>query len=331
MATISIIIPTYNAENFLPQAINSVVEQTYQDIEIIVVDDGSTDNTKRIIEPFMDKIYYIYKDNGGPASARNVGIKSSKGEYIAFLDADDIWLPQKLELQINLFQQCQEIDWIHTNLVLIDESGNVIGIRKLTEILSGSIFKILFMENWVLTSSVMMKRECLKIIGNFDETLSVNQDYDLWLRLSHYYKCGYLEQPLVKYRIHHAQNTKKIERLFFYEKAVIEKTIQNFPEIAGKSKLRYGKLYFKWGCRYFEISELQEARKKFKTALSYQHLNPKYIIYYLSCLFNLPQIIWGIRWIKKRIENLLSNYSPFTIHNSPFTIFPLNFLNNGEW
>ncbi|MEW6620095.1 MAG: glycosyltransferase, partial [bacterium] len=298
MATISIIIPTYNAENFLPQAINSVVEQTYQDIEIIVVDDGSTDNTKRIIEPFMDKIYYIYKDNGGSASARNVGIKSAKGEYIAFLDADDIWLPQKLELQINLFRQCQEIDWIHTNLMLIDESGNIIGVRRVSDTLSGNIFKTLFMENWVLTSSVMVKKDCFKMIGMFDEALSRTEDYDFWLRLAHHYKCGYLEQPLVKYRIHPTQKIKKIDRLFFDEKAIIEKTIQNFPEIAGKSKLRYGKLYFTWGRRYFEIGELQNAKKKFKIALTYQPLNPKYIIYYLSCLFNLPQLIWGIRWIK---------------------------------
>ncbi len=166
------------------------------------------------------------------------------------MDADNIWLPQKLELQINLFRQNQEIDWIHTNLMLIDESGIVKGVRKLSsafDISTGDIFNTLFMEYWTLTSSIIVKRHCFDTVGIFDESLRANQDYDLWLRIAHHYKIGYIDQPLVQYRIHQAQNTKKIDLLCSCEKIVIEKTIQKFPELATQSKLlnlRFGKLFY---------------------------------------------------------------------------------------
>jgi glycosyltransferase involved in cell wall biosynthesis len=306
MANVSVIIPTYNSAKFILESLNSAIQQTYKDIEIIVVDDGSTDNTKQVLAPFMDKICYIYKDNGGAASARNTGIKHATGKYIAFLDADDIWLPEKLELQMKLFSQNKDIDWIHTNLILIDESGIEQGIRKLPpDFATKDIFYTLFMEYWTLTSSIIIKRGCLDIVGEFDESLPVNQDYDLWLRMAHHYKIGYIDQPLTKYRIHQAQNTKKIDLLCYCEKKVIEKAIRNFPQLANQSKLlniRFGKLFFDWGHRHFDLNNLQMANEKFKIALNYQPLNIKYLIYYLSTLFNLPQIIRAIRRIKQYIR-----------------------------
>ena len=97
---VSVVIPTYNSSQFIVETLESVFAQTYKDYEIIVVDDGSTDNTKEVLQPYTSRIKYIYKENGGPASARNVGIKSAQGEYIAFLDSDDRWLPEKLEKHI---------------------------------------------------------------------------------------------------------------------------------------------------------------------------------------------------------------------------------------
>ena len=102
---VSVIIPVYNRAQYIKDCLDSVINQTYKAYEIIVVDDGSTDNLREILVPYMDKIQYIYKQNGGPSSARNAGTKVSNGEYIAFLDADDMWLPEKLELQIELLKE----------------------------------------------------------------------------------------------------------------------------------------------------------------------------------------------------------------------------------
>src|SRR3990170_3473675 len=149
MSKVSVIIPAYNSARFLPEAIESVLAQTYKDYGIIVIDDGSTDNTKETLEPYFDKIKYIYQQNQGAASARNTAIRHSQGEYIAFLDADDVWLPEKLHIQVEYLNNNPGIAMVYSPSVTISEDGGLTDKKnKNMGLPSGDVFDMLFLRNF---------------------------------------------------------------------------------------------------------------------------------------------------------------------------------------
>lgn len=204
---ISVIVPTYNRADLISETIESILNQTYKNFELIIVDDGSTDNTEEVIRKFKDsRIKYIKTDNwGGPARPRNIGIKKAKGEYIAFCDDDDIWLPEKLEKQIRVFQISNETAMLYTRFKTIE--GDVISNRIFPEngkYKSGNIFKSLYLRSFIACSSVVVKRSVLDQVGLFDTdpNLIAIEDTDLWLRIALKYivKCTD-DLPLLIYRI----------------------------------------------------------------------------------------------------------------------------------
>ena len=210
MPKVSVIIPTYNRAELLKEALNSVFAQTFQDYEVIVVDDGSTDNTKDVVSFYRDKVKYYYKTNGGPASARNMGIINSAARYLAFIDSDDLWLPQRLELGVSRLEA--KID---TALVFSDMKYIVNGVvsdnntyfkRYLPA--RGEVLERLCLQDFIPTSTVILKKECLCETGYFDEALRVCEDYDLWLRIASRYKVEYIDQPLACYRYHEGNLVK---------------------------------------------------------------------------------------------------------------------------
>jgi len=195
---ISVIIPVYNRSAYLPTAVESVLQQTYRNFELIIVDDHSEDETYYSIFPYLkDKriTYYYLNKNHGVSYARNYGIKKSSGEFIAFLDSDDYWLPEKLEKQLNYmlsknFHICQtEEIWIRR--------GKFVNPKKKHKKIEGDIFKKSLELCIVSPSAVMIKREVFNKIGLFDENLKACEDYDLWLRASIHYKIGLLNEKLI--------------------------------------------------------------------------------------------------------------------------------------
>jgi len=193
---ISVIIPTFNRASFLEGAINSILNQTYQKFEIIIVDDGSTDNTKDILKKFP-KIRYFYQKNSGVSVARNLGIKKSKYDYIAFLDSDDEWREEKLKLQVQFLKDNPKISIIHTNETWL-RNGKEIKKKRY----QSKPFGFCFLENLdfckIGTSTVLIKKSLLKEVGYFDENLKICEDYDLWLRISKIYEIGYINLELIK-------------------------------------------------------------------------------------------------------------------------------------
>lgn len=207
LSKITVIIPTYNSAKYIKEAVDSALSQTYKDIEIIVVDDGSTDNTKDVLKKYIDngKIRYIYQANGGPASARNKGINNSSGEFIAFLDADDIWFPDKLKKQIPLFNN-SDIGLVYSDMEFFGDKFKYCYYSEILKrkMLKGYVYKNLILENFIPTSSVVIKRRILYDVGFFNEDrkLFAVEDYDLWLRITKKYKVDFINELLVKYRIH---------------------------------------------------------------------------------------------------------------------------------
>lgn len=226
---VSIVIPTYNRAHLVGQAIKSVLDQTYADFEIIVVDDGSTDETRTVVDQFKNqKISYIYQPNSGlPSIARNTGLKAAKGDLIGFLDSDDLWMPEKLATQIKCFETKSEVLAISTNLAALDTKQKPLLKLSQDKVLT---FKELCRSNPIANSSVLMRRCVLDYIGflNEDKKLCAVEDYEYWLRILKFRDSSFLVMYdcLIEYRVH-SQNisTVAFSNMFEYEK---------FEQILGK-------------------------------------------------------------------------------------------------
>lgn len=205
MPKVSVVIPTYNRPEFLSSAITSVLNQTFQDFEIIVVDDGSRNNTPEVVNRLNNKkIKYIRNEiNKGEAGARNTGIMNSDSEYIAFLDDDDEWLPEKLALQVELLKNNPiKVGAVYTGYVEIDVTSQKV-LWKMVPVKKGDIYKDMFIKNYVgIPSTVVARRECFEKVGLFDESVVYPTDYDMWIRISKEFYFEYIKEPLVKYHIH---------------------------------------------------------------------------------------------------------------------------------
>ncbi len=210
---VSVIITTYKREpSRVLRAINSIFRQTYHEIEIIVVDDSPEDYSLRqsvkaaILERAqrnteIDVRYIAHKTNLGACAARNTGLSASKGEYIAFLDDDDEWLPEKLEKQLMIMKStCAGL--VYCGSFVEDETRGKIGERK-TEYYRGMVFDRLLLRNFIASTSFpLIRKECIQAIGGFDTTMQAAQDYDVWLRIAERYEIDYVAEPLVIYHVH---------------------------------------------------------------------------------------------------------------------------------
>lgn len=208
--TISVVIPTYNRADYLPEALESVFSQTFTDYEVIVVDDGSTDGTREILAKWIKagRLRYEYQENAGVSAARNRGIRLAKGRYAALLDADDIFLPPKLEKQVALFERVPGLGFVHSNFSKFDEAGKDLGVRDTTRY-AGRIYPWMLQE-WSLllgTSSLMFRREVVLEIGGFDERMSWAEDIDLYRRVGRLYPVGVVPEVLNRMRVHSKSST----------------------------------------------------------------------------------------------------------------------------
>jgi glycosyltransferase involved in cell wall biosynthesis len=206
MALVTVIIPTCNRAHLLATAIASVLNQTFQDFDIIVVDDSSNDNPRAVVEGYSDsRIRYLcHETRKGGSAARNTGIRNAVGQYVAFLDDDDEWLPQKLDKQLAVFSLgAPELGCVYTGYTVVNRAnGEITNCRLATK--RGDLSKELLFENPLGAggSSVMLRRECFETVGMFDEQLPSFQDYDMWIRISKAFHFDFVAEPLVKYYFH---------------------------------------------------------------------------------------------------------------------------------
>jgi glycosyltransferase involved in cell wall biosynthesis len=193
---VSVILPTYNRAWIVKESILSVLAQTFQDYELIVVDDGSTDDTRIILDEFQDRIMVIHRENSGVSSARNHGVAAAKGKWIAFLDSDDLWMPGKLAVQMEFFLSNPDVRICQTDEIWI-RNGCRINPKKYHKKPSGDIFLPSLSLCLVSPSAVMMEKEFFNQMGGFDETLPSCEDYDFWLRIGCKYPISLIPNPLV--------------------------------------------------------------------------------------------------------------------------------------
>lgn len=201
---VSIIIPTFNSSNTIAETIKSVLGQKYTYFEVIVVDDGSIDNTSQIVAQFQDeRIRYIYQPNQERAMARNTGINQSCGKYIAFLDADDIWLENKLENQLRLLESSPGLGMVYSDVLYFDgDTGEDLFVySQIEEMQRGYIWEaLLFDSNFIQSPTPVVPRSVFEKVGLFDASLPPVEDWDMWLRIAARYPVDYVDEPLARYR-----------------------------------------------------------------------------------------------------------------------------------
>ena len=239
---ISVIVPTYNRAQQLPRALDSILCQSCSPKEIIVVDDGSTDETSALMTSEYPEIVFIQQQNTGVSSARNVGIKRASGDWIAFLDSDDEWLPEKLEIQMKALYENPGEKICHTNEIWI-RNGKRVNPKKKHEKFGGWIFQKCLPLCCISPSSVIIHKSIFKEIGLFDYSLPVCEDYDLWLRITARNPVLYIEEPfLIKYGGHEDQLSKKYWgmdrfRIKSLEKIISSRVLSELDENAAKKML----------------------------------------------------------------------------------------------
>ena len=208
---VSVIIPTFDRQSWLEKAVDSVLRQTYKDFELIVVDDGSMDNTRSLFKSNLPQVTYLYQKNQGVAAARNAGIRAAQGEWLAFLDSDDAWLPGKLERQMAYHRENPRLKISQTEEIWIRNGRRVNPMNKHKK-LSGWIFEPSLPLCLISPSSVILAREVFERTGLFDESFTVCEDYEFWLRCTILYEIGLVNEALV---VKHGGHPDQLSRRFW--------------------------------------------------------------------------------------------------------------------
>ncbi|MCK4435905.1 glycosyltransferase, partial [Candidatus Bathyarchaeota archaeon] len=235
MQNVSIVLTCYNGARWISRAIESILAQTYEDFELVIIDDGSTDSSKEVVVSHLcdERVHYIHQENRGFSAAVNRGIKESSGNLIGFIGQDDLWIPNKLELQLKYFSEHKDVDLIHSNYYSIDSEGRIIEVRgiKIPNFSSKKkVVEQLFLNNFIGFETVLVKRRCFDEVGYFDEQMVGFSDHDIWLRIAGSFNIGYLDLPLVEKREHEFQLSKvRIEAVLKDEFLMVKKAVDRYP------------------------------------------------------------------------------------------------------
>lgn len=229
MPRVSVIVPAYNAAQYLPIAVNSVVCQTYADWELIVVDDGSTDETSSLVHSCRPKLgarlRYVFQSNRGLPAARNTGIAQSRGEFIAILDSDDVWLPTRLARGVAIMDSNPHVGLVHSRIARIDSGGGIVDYLAFpSRYQAGKIALNIYTRRAnILCPTVLLRKSCLDAVGAFDETMRATEDRDLWFRIAERYEIAYIDEVLAYYRVGHGSMSSDPGRMLKAQLSFVQK------------------------------------------------------------------------------------------------------------
>jgi glycosyltransferase involved in cell wall biosynthesis len=277
--TFSIIMPVYNAERFLSEALDSAFAQTFTDFEVVVVDDGSTDNTAQILASYGERIRVLTQENGGPSKARNAAIRASRGEFIAFLDSDDIWDARKLELQIAVMREDENIGFCFSDCQYFDSENIWEGNMGSRVPPMEQMFDAMLTEHFITLSSVVVRRKCVDAVGPFDESLIGCEDYNFYLRVADRYGFHFMPQSLVKSRCHADNLSNDLAQMRQDEIANLDKIAAMFPEREIDKRRLSAKILFRFGQYHFDRQEFPLARSCFARAIAGAPFRPSTYVY----------------------------------------------------
>ncbi len=319
MPKVSVIIPTYNRSQYICQAIDSVLMQIFTDYEIIIVDDGSTDDTREVLKKYGNTIQYLYQKNMGPPSAMNTGIRCSKGEYFVILGDDDVLMPNMLERQAAVLERNPDIAFVCSGTYFMDEHSQVYKTSDSGRYREKS-FKSLLFDNFVWHLTVLIRRKISEEMGHLDESLLTNHDHDLWLRIAIKYKFEYTDAPLAKFRRHSGNFSKSLELHLRDHLTILDKkevrghlTWIEYMKYRAVNLYRFGLFYSRTGeylkaarCYWLAILNFPwigvyfwpYESNKMKFSMPYRFLKP----YIAPFFYVLKFLLWKLGLIKISIQ-----------------------------
>lgn len=318
---VSVIMPTYNRAHYLPEAIGSVLKQTFDDFELIVVDDGSIDNTEELLQSFDDlRIRYLRQEHRGISATLNAGIRASRGQYIARLDSDDIWTPQMLATQVGTLENHSEAGLVYAKTGAMDQWGvRIPGIWGQPEFFAGESFKSMLYGDFTSNITIVVRRACLDRVGLYDESFQVNEDWELWLRVARYFQFVFVDQVLAVRRWH-GDNITGVQSTSFDLHVegrirVLDKVFSapGLPEdIVDLRPVAYFRVYMVAGVTRLQLKAYDQALRNFWAALCSSR-NPGFALFHmiawLTCeLFSRCQ--WGLNVIRlvRRLRRSWKNF-----------------------
>ena len=303
--TISIIMPVLNGERYIAEALESIRRQTCTDFELLVIDDGSTDRTAEIAQGFastLDLKYVRHETNQGITRSVNDGLRRASGQFIAFLDHDDLWLPDFLETQLAHLTSHPDVGLVHSDFQTIDGDGNVLEHSVARERHrtrpSGFVFYDLFMESMIVGNSVLIRKACFDRLGLWDESLRW-ADYHMWLRVARHYKIDYVPRVLTAYRQHSSQCTRSNSTRPADEPPVaaqaIERLLQDDPDIRREIgeraiRRRMSSFYFDLAYDWYSNGQPANARLCMRRALRMWPANPRYLGLYAATFLGRSRV-----------------------------------------
>ncbi len=269
MPLVSVVIPTYNYGRYLPEAIDSVLGQTLADREIIVIDDGSTDDTGEIVRGYGDRVIYLTQENTGLATTRNRGCAVARGEYLAFLDADDVWLLDKLEVQVRALERNPDAGMVCGSMNRIDVDGRPLPGPK-PSIPPGETTLEMLERGTALPSTWIVRRSCFEGIGGFDESLTAMEDYEFALRVAMHSRVICLPEILVNYRVHSDSLSNHTEMMVLGYLQVFEKLLGDWDDRAMRRIMRRSQAQYRYRMAKirFHGGEIGSARRLIAQALA---------------------------------------------------------------
>lgn len=304
---VSVIIPVYNGARFLPKTLASVSEQTWGDVEVVAVDDGSTDNSVEILKTLEGSVRIVQQENcGNVGRVRNTGIEHAHGEFIAFLDQDDWWLPEKLERQIEVMRSDERIGLVHTAVLHFDESGEnsipPVNPKFRREQMVGECFEELLLINPVCNSSVLVRRSALDDVGACDLNVPGNtvQDYDLWLRIARKHSFAFVPEPVTAYRIHANQGLWDRRTMLKAELELLLRIRERAQWLREpRPRKRLAQLYDELAVAHYDHGETTAASRYLRKACATRP-TVRQLVRWALCMLPLP-LVDACRSAKKRM------------------------------
>jgi glycosyltransferase involved in cell wall biosynthesis len=298
---VSVVIPSYNRAALVVEAVGTVLSQEVKDIEVLIVDDGSTDATEGVVRAFGPRVHYIRQDNQGPAAARNTGIRIARAPLIAFLDSDDLWMPGKLRRQLYLLDRNPSVNLVFSGTeTRTADLGHILSTYQPTEAQRGDAFREILAECFVKTSSVVIRREVLERVGLFNPVLFGPEDWELFARVLSCSRIDYVREPCVLYRKHCGSIQLNIERWVANDLRAMQ-LIFSLPRAKPfRRLLRYHRhrIYFEAGVHYFYRGDHKRASGYLWRGL--QHGGSWAALFYLlKCA--LPPSVLATRRLRRQI------------------------------
>lgn len=285
---VTVVIPAYNVEQWIFATIESVLKQTYKPVEVVVVNDGSTDGTAEVIAGFGDRVRCVTQPNKGLSAARNTGIRVAEGQFIAFLDSDDLWMPEKLECQVDLLRRFPEIGWVYSDAFVVDHTATIVlnRVGRTSSLPSGDILRALILRNFIPCPTPLVRRSALARVGGFDESpaIQIAEDWDMWLRLAGEFPAGCVSRPLAMIRLHGKSmtGTMDLDAALASKMVVIEKAVRLRPAALLPLRARaVAGVYLDMGEWMFRREKFRDARLMFASAIRVRSLTLHAIPFWL--------------------------------------------------